>query len=230
MEKTLSRQRLHQLRRIALGWCGYCGKRPLFTKNECLKCREKRQVADARKRQLAGMLASYCHLCGKRGHTAKTCKLSGAESVVPVTTEPPKFKRSNEAVARIVLCAHEPCGSFFTTFRKTQRFCSPHCGVLATRALEPEERERRRVARIASRGAKVRGTARAKVLYTASNAARYKHKKKQPCSECGSTKNVCRHHDDYTKPLEIRWLCRTCHLNWHNENQAIFPPGIPALP
>ncbi len=31
--------------------------------------------------------------------------------------------------------------------------------------------------------------------------------KKQPCSMCGSAIRVQAHHDDYSKPLEVRWLC-----------------------
>lgn len=32
-----------------------------------------------------------------------------------------------------------------------------------------------------------------------------------PCEICGHTK-VEAHHSDYTKALEIRWLCRRCHM------------------
>jgi len=46
----------------------------------------------------------------------------------------------------------------------------------------------------------------------------------QPCEVCGSTQDINRHHDDYTKPLEIRWLCSPCHWETHvprAENQSI---------
>lgn len=34
---------------------------------------------------------------------------------------------------------------------------------------------------------------------------------------CGSTFHVEAHHDDYDKPLEVRWLCSLCHKRWHAE-------------
>lgn len=42
------------------------------------------------------------------------------------------------------------------------------------------------------------------------------------CSICKSTKKVEAHHDDYTKPLEVRWLCESCHKDWHRHNKAIY--------
>ena len=35
------------------------------------------------------------------------------------------------------------------------------------------------------------------------------------CGTCGSNKNMHKHHDDYSKPLEIRWLCARCHMKLH---------------
>ena len=38
---------------------------------------------------------------------------------------------------------------------------------------------------------------------------------RMPCEVCGNSK-VDAHHDDYTKPLEIRWLCRKHHAEHHH--------------
>lgn len=38
-----------------------------------------------------------------------------------------------------------------------------------------------------------------------------------PCETCGK-KRAHGHHDDYDRPLEVRWLCPTHHRYWHEEN------------
>lgn len=42
-----------------------------------------------------------------------------------------------------------------------------------------------------------------------------------PCETCGSEQNIHAHHDDYDKPLVVRWMCQRCHHEWHKQNVAI---------
>lgn len=42
-------------------------------------------------------------------------------------------------------------------------------------------------------------------------AVRNKSLKKQPCKICGQIKAEC-HHEDYSKPLEVIWLCKKHHM------------------
>lgn len=44
--------------------------------------------------------------------------------------------------------------------------------------------------------------------------------KKLPCLFCGSTKSQA-HHYDYSKPLEVTWLCREHHLTLHDSYKLI---------
>lgn len=51
------------------------------------------------------------------------------------------------------------------------------------------------------------------------NAIRDGKLKKGPCAICGGIKNVHAHHSDYSKPLDVKWLCAKCHHRLH----AAFP-------
>ncbi len=54
----------------------------------------------------------------------------------------------------------------------------------------------------------------------------------QPCESCGATgrmadgrNKVQAHHDDYNKPLEVRWLCQEHHHEWHRNNAPVQRTG-----
>jgi hypothetical protein len=52
---------------------------------------------------------------------------------------------------------------------------------------------------------------RFKARNAVNNALRDGNLARQPCEICGSTFDVEAHHDDYSKPLEVRWLCFKHH-------------------
>ena len=48
---------------------------------------------------------------------------------------------------------------------------------------------------------------------------------RQPCARCGSLSSVA-HHEDYSKPLDVTWLCRRHHMLRHTEIGVIRKPNI----
>lgn len=41
------------------------------------------------------------------------------------------------------------------------------------------------------------------------------------CQLCSNKKSEA-HHCDYNKPLDVMWLCRLHHIEWHKNNKAII--------
>lgn len=53
------------------------------------------------------------------------------------------------------------------------------------------------------------------------NAIRDGRLARKPCEVCGTVAKA--HHDDYSKPLDVRWLCTTHHAEWHRHNMPKCP-------
>jgi hypothetical protein len=51
------------------------------------------------------------------------------------------------------------------------------------------------------------------------NAIRDGRLVREPCEVCGARAQA--HHDDYAKPLEVRWLCPMHHAEWHKHNTPL---------
>jgi hypothetical protein len=61
---------------------------------------------------------------------------------------------------------------------------------------------------------------------------------KDSCENCGMApepfrdgrRSVQAHHDDYNKPLDVRWLCQPCHHDWHRAHKAVPRLEVPVEP
>lgn len=77
--------------------------------------------------------------------------------------------------------------------------------------LRPEVQARKRER---ERRYKEEQRAKYRAHYTVKNALRDGRLTRQPCEVCGLPHGEA-HHDDYSKPLEVRWLCKAHHRAAH---------------
>ena len=74
-----------------------------------------------------------------------------------------------------------------------------------------------------NRGWRKRNPERRKLLQKTSNAVWKAIKEGRlirgaKCEKCGSHIGIEAAHHDYTKPLDVKWLCRSCHRQWDAES------------
>lgn len=83
----------------------------------------------------------------------------------------------------------------------------------ALRKESPECRIRR--ATLWEKNKKTRAEKYHSAHYKTANAIRDGKLIKQCCQQCQSSGPIHAHHEDYSKPLDVVWLCKTCHYTYH---------------
>lgn len=63
---------------------------------------------------------------------------------------------------------------------------------------------------------------RRKATNTVAVAIRTGRLRRMPCEVCGD-KNTQAHHCNYNNLLDVHWLCRKHHIEWHKNNDPIYP-------
>jgi hypothetical protein len=154
----------------------------------------------------------YQHPQMKDGHLNK-CK-SCVKNRVKRYGETPELARKDVREKRslpVAVC--QKCGIQFAFIKKKEaprKFCSRKCSAQYIKGVEAPKRKSQN---------KLRYVHKFPEKQSAHDAVKYALKQgriiKQPCEICGTESNVQAHHDDYSKPLDIRWLCQRHHADHH---------------
>ena len=91
--------------------------------------------------------------------------------------------------------------------------------IVAARVMAYHKTENgKKARRVADANQKANNPERVLARQIVSQAKRDGKLLKQPCEICGS-KTVHAHHDDYAKPLDVRWLCPQHHSEHHMQKR-----------
>jgi len=101
--------------------------------------------------------------------------------------------------------------------RKKRHFCSTGCYSLFRKEKLPFEEQHRYGTGIDSLETKA---IKRKARRHLNHAVRDGVVKRQPCEVCGELKSEA-HHSDYSKPLEVRWLCFYHHRLIHENPELL---------
>lgn len=77
--------------------------------------------------------------------------------------------------------------------------------------------ERRAKNRIYAKNRRAQHPEKHQARTAVNNAIRDGKIKRLPCQRCGATQRVQAHHHDYSKPLDVEWLCFKCHRQEHGQ-------------
>ncbi len=167
-------------------------------KKVCRHCCKELPVSNFFKNK--GILTSRCKRC--HGLAPKTCRTCGTDfegrshqyfcsATCRKAQRPQTFK----------FCAH--CHMLFGPLSHlSTKYCSMVCKCAGQRKAIPKQRQLpTHLARTAQSA--VARAIRAERLH-----------RPGVCSECGLDGRIEAAHRDYDKPLDVRWLCRSCHAKW----------------
>jgi hypothetical protein len=126
----------------------------------------------------------------RRDSTARLCKSCACRR----GGRAPKPSKIRGEVRHCIRCRAQ---FWYRPSEGARRFCSADCANAARRRADHD--------------------VRAKARWTVNNAIRDGVIQREPCEECGGPNSEA-HHEDYSQPLAVRWLCRRCHCELHTRN------------
>lgn len=84
-----------------------------------------------------------------------------------------------------------------------------------------QDKKRKEATIVYQRNRRARNPEKYKANNEVGNALRDCRLKEEPCEVCGDLV-VEAHHEDYSKPLDVNWLCRKHHLERHGKKAYVF--------
>lgn len=148
-----------------------------------------------------GVLSARCKSC--HGLEVRTCTVCSASFIGPhnrkLCSEPCRKRWRPQTELKC-----KACGQNFIADRLSRMFCSTECSLRGRRM--PADK---RLPRLKATKEAIRAQSLVRYYIAAGKLI-----KPTTCSQCGHQCRVEAAHVNYTEPLLVRWLCRSCHVLW----------------
>ena len=132
--------------------------------------------------------------------------------------------RSGSLLPQCKLCHNAKSRAYYAEYKDSMResraryYADNRERLVAARsAVDPDKAAERQRRYRAQKGNAEKVRARSAVGKAVS---RGKMQKPAACSKCDRVGPVHGHHHDYSRPLDVRWLCVPCHWNKHLQERA----------
>lgn len=172
------------------------------------------------------MEAQRCKMCGER-HWDRVCpnppKVARTKGLPSFVTNPiakPQTEKINRSPMEAGTSCPE-CKRLKSALKKGQAELEALTGEVAQLKRQLAEANAKLVN---SEAVNAKPVNRASVRVKANRARKDGRLQAQPCQKCGAV-DVEMHHPDYSKALEVEWLCKPCHAKIHGkgpENRALY--------